>query len=70
MNQMTNKQTLVELIELNIDLAWNSTSKYVREQCSPIVEYYADQYHLLTGLYYTRVADSLQSTKVGSNNGS
>ena len=51
-----NKSHLTELIELNLDLAWNSEDKEVRNQAHQLSEHYALQYKGLTGHYYVREA--------------
>ena len=47
---------VVHLIETNLDLAWNASDPYVREQCSSLAERYAKEFEKRTGYYYTREA--------------
>ena len=47
---------VIDLIELNLDLAWNARDPYVREQGRKLVESYSQVFYERTGHYYTREA--------------
>ena len=49
-----NKKHLIEMIEMNMDFAWNSEEKEIRDQGQQLAENYALQYKELTGHYYVR----------------
>ena len=47
---------IIDLIEINLDLAWNAKDPYVREQGKKLVENYSKVFYERTGIYYTREA--------------